>query len=90
MKFVIGLILGNISALKLNQAAAELPDYWDGTYSNTWKYTDREHIVNETAWMEGNPYGYTQAVFGEGSKGGKRSDGHPALQTGGPSLIGLN
>ena len=65
--FVIGLLLGNISALKMNQAAGStLPDYWDGSYSNTWKYTDKAHLVNETAFMEGNPWGYTAAVFGEG------------------------
>ena len=51
----------------MNQAAGStLPDYWDGSYSNTWKYTDKPHLVNETAFMEGNPWGYTAAVFGEG------------------------
>lgn len=83
-KLVIGLFLGTITALRLNQA---LPDYWDGNYSNTWKYTDHTHLVNETAWLEGNPYGYTQAVFGDNAKGGKRSDGYPALQTGAKTLM---
>ena len=32
--------------------------------------------------MEGNPHGYTEAVFGDGVKGGSRTDGHPALPTG--------
>lgn len=82
-KFVIGLLLGNISAMKLNQASADLPDYWDGNYSNTWKYADKEHIVNETSWLEGNPYGYTEAVFGDGGiKGGDRTDGYKRLQNG--------
>jgi len=65
-KFVIGLLMGSISAVKINQS---LPDYWDDDYSKTWKYTEHEHIVNETAWLEGNPYGYTEAVFGAGQKG---------------------
>ena len=75
-KFVIGLLLGSISALRMNQA---LPDYWDGNYSNTWKYTNHDHIVNETAWLEGNPYGYTEAVYGVNNKGSQRSDGYPDL-----------
>ena len=84
-KFVIGLLLGSISAVKINQA---LPDYWDGNYSNTWKYTDRDHIVNETAWLEGNPWGYSQAVFGDGSPGGaNRTDGYDDLQTGAKTLV---
>ena len=83
-KLVIGLFLGTISAVKINQA---LPDYWDGSYSNTWKYTDHNHIVNETAWIEGNPYGYTEAVFGDGVKATGRTDGYPALQTGSKSLM---
>lgn len=83
-KLVIGLFLGSVSALKLNE---QLPDYWDGWYSNTWRHTDKEHIVNETAWLEGNPYGYTEAVFGDGVLGGNRTDGYPQLQTGAKTLV---
>ena len=78
------LLIGSISAVKINQG---LPDYWDGNYSNTWKYTDRAHLTNETAWLEGNPYGYTEAVFGDGNRGGNRTDGYPQLQTGAKTLL---
>ena len=37
--------------------------------------------------MEGNPYGYTEAVFGDGNLGGNRTDGFPQLQTGDKTLL---
>jgi len=30
--------------------AINLPDYWDGEYSNTWFYAGRDHIVNAEEW----------------------------------------
>lgn len=46
--------------------------------------------MNETAWLEGNPYGYTEAVFGDGQRGGDRTDGYPQLQTGAKTLLMTN
>ena len=46
-----------------------LPPYWDGEYSNTWAHTDKPHITNQDEYLEGNPYGYTSAVFGDSNRG---------------------
>ena len=57
---VVGIFIGSIS---LSQAIKiGLPPYWDGEYSNTWKYTDRERLVNATEWHAGQPKGYKVAM----------------------------
>ena len=33
------------------------PDYYGDRYSETWKYTDQEHLVNETAYVMDSPPG---------------------------------
>ena len=58
MKFLdFGALVASASAINLNSEIYPHPDYYEDGYSNTWKYTEMTHIVNETAYVNDVPTG---------------------------------
>ena len=55
MKFTA--LVASASALNLNAEIYPHPDYYADDYSNTWRYTLMDHIVNETAYVADIPTG---------------------------------
>ena len=48
-------LVASASAVALNSGIYPHPDYYEDGYSNTWKYTEMTHIVNETAYVNDDP-----------------------------------
>ena len=56
MKFLeFAALIASASAISINAEIYPHPDYYADGYSNTWKYTEMEHIVNETAYVNDVP-----------------------------------
>ena len=56
MKFLeFAALIASASAISINSEIYPHPDYYADGYSNTWKYTEMEHIVNETAYVNDQP-----------------------------------
>ena len=73
MKFLqFAALVASASAINLNSEIYPHPDYYADGYSNTWKYTEMEHIVNETAYVidATTAPNYDPWVFDEGAFAG--------------------
>ena len=73
MKFLyFAALVASTSAVTLNSEIYPHPDYYADGYSNTWKYSDMEHLVNETAYVDDIPAGdYSDPwIYNEGSFAG--------------------
>ena len=53
----IAALVASCSGITLNSEIYPHPDYYADGYSNTWKYTEMPHIVNETAYVNDMPTG---------------------------------
>ena len=66
---VISVLLGTLSlsqALEQKSTNERLPPYWDGEYSQTWKYSDPYfRVTNEKEWVEDTPSGYKTLLQNE-------------------------
>ena len=70
MKFLeFAALIASASAISINSEIYPHPDYYADGYSNTWKYTEMEHIVNETAYVNdvptstADPWIYDEGAF---------------------------
>ena len=70
MKFLeFAALIASASAISINSEIYPHPDYYADGYSNTWKYTEMEHIVNETAYVNdvptstNDPWIYDEGTF---------------------------
>ena len=72
MKFLeFAALVASASAINLNSESEIYPhpDYYADGYSNTWKYSDMVHIVNETAYVNdvptttADPWIYDEGTF---------------------------
>ena len=63
-ELVVGVFLGHLSlaeAINLNQKKMSGPDWlWDKDFNDTWKYTGRPHIMNETEYKDDTPKGFSE------------------------------
>ena len=73
MKFLeFAALIASASAISINAEIYPHPDYYADGYSNTWKYTEMEHIVNETAYVNDVPQFALDdpSIFDEGAFAG--------------------
>ena len=76
MKFLeFAALIASASAISINAEIYPHPDYYADGYSNTWKYTEMEHIVNETAYVNDVPQFALDdpSIFDEGTFAGSTS-----------------
>ena len=79
MKFLnFAALVASTSAIALNNEIYPHPDFYADGYSNTWKYSEMDHIVNETAYTDDIPSGdfADPWIYNEGSFAGSSSSGN--------------
>ena len=92
MKFLeFAALIASASAISINSEIYPHPDYYEDGYSNTWKYTEMTHIVNETAYVNDVP-AFAIAdpdIFDEGSFAGSGSSDNVLVQENEETLVYL-
>ena len=81
MKFLeFAALVASTSAISINSEIYPHPDYYADGYSNTWKYTEMEHIVNETADVNDVPQPHDPWIFDEGAFAGSTAQDNSLVQ----------
>ena len=92
MKFLqFAALVASASAINLNSESEIYPhpDYYADGYSNTWKYTEMPHIVNETAYVNDVPTGdfADPWIYDEGAFAGSTAVDNALLQVDEETLV---
>ena len=91
MKFLdFAALVASVSAINLNSEIYPHPDYYADGYSNTWKYTEMEHIVNETAYVNDVPTTTNDPwIYDEGAFAGSTATDNSLVQEDEETLVYL-
>ena len=91
MKFLeFAALVASTSAINLNTEIYPHPDYYEDGYSNTWKYTEMEHIVNETAYINDIPLETNDPwIYNEGTFAGSTNSDNSLVQEDDETLLYL-
>ena len=88
--FHFAALVASASAIGLNSEIYPHPDYYADGYSNTWKYTDMPHIVNETAYVNDVPTTTSDPwLYDEGAFAGSTASDNALVQEDDETLLYL-